>query len=145
MRAKDIIPAEEPVRINSTDRRALYINIPIGREEDSKFANSDGLVNIAERYDPALDQKLLRKGDVVLIPVTGVLYTLLFLDRTNIANANLVLTGSRGISGICQGLTRSYGGVLAIRFLMGVSEAALPAGATYPISVYYTKREAALR
>ncbi|KAL1632770.1 hypothetical protein SLS58_011317 [Diplodia intermedia] len=120
-----------PVHL-SLHQRALYINIPIGREEDSKFAESDWLVNIAEQYDPALDQKLLRKREVVLIPVTGVQYTLLFLDRTNIANANLTLTGSTGILGMFQGLTRSYGGLLTIRFLMGVFEAALPAGATCP-------------
>lgn len=136
---------------------------------------------------------------MVLIPITGVLYTLLFLDRTNIANAralgigtpsglegaldmpangynvalvifyipfvlaeipaNLILNANRirpgyllggqmmvlGILGMCQGLTKSYAGLLVVRFLMGTFEASLPAGATYLISVYYTKREAALR
>lgn len=38
-------------------------------------------------YDPKLDRAILWKRDIVLIPFTGVLYTLLFLDRTNIANA----------------------------------------------------------
>lgn len=46
---------------------------------------------------------------------------------------------------MCQGLTKSYAGLLVVRFLMGTFEASLPAGATYLISVYYTKREAALR
>lgn len=46
---------------------------------------------------------------------------------------------------MCQGLTGSYGGLLAVRFFMGVFEASLPAGATYLISMYYTKREAAVR
>lgn len=46
---------------------------------------------------------------------------------------------------MCQGLTKSYGGLLAVRFLMGTFEAALPAGATYMISMYYTKKEAAIR
>ncbi|GME47139.1 putative vitamin h protein [Neofusicoccum parvum] len=167
-------------------------------QEDSKSATSNVVENIAD-HDPAFDRKLLRKRDTVLIPITGVLYTLLFLDRTNIANAralgigspnglegalnmptngynialvifyipfvlaeipaNLLLNANRihpryllggqmlllGILGMCQGLTRSYGGLLTIRFLMGVFEASLPAGATYLISVYYTKREAALR
>jgi MFS family permease len=34
-----------------------------------------------------------------------------------------------GIVSMCQGLTRSYGGLLALRFLMGIFEATLPAGA----------------
>lgn len=46
---------------------------------------------------------------------------------------------------MCQGLTESYGGLLAVRFIMGVFEATLPAAATYMISMYYTKREAAVR
>ena len=29
---------------------------------------------------------------------------------------------------MCQGLTRSYGGLLACRFIMGILEAALPPG-----------------
>ncbi|KAI1248420.1 hypothetical protein MGN70_009618 [Eutypa lata] len=150
-------------------------------------------------YDPKLDRAILWKRDIVLIPFTGVLYTLLFLDRTNIANArslgidqpngleetlnmpangfntslwifyipfvlaevpanlifnkNLIRPGIflgvqtfiLGVLGMCQGLTGSYGGLLAVRFLMGVFEASLPAGATYLISMYYTKREAAVR
>lgn len=46
---------------------------------------------------------------------------------------------------MCQGLTQSYGGLLAIRFLMGIFEASLPAGAAYMLSRYYTKGEAAPR
>ncbi|KAI5861687.1 MFS general substrate transporter [Durotheca rogersii] len=146
-----------------------------------------------------LDRRLLWKRDLVLIPVTGLLYMILFLDRTNIANArslgigkpdglemslnmpsngyntalwifyipfvlaevpaNLLLSLNKirpgvflgvqmfllGVLGMCQGLTQSYGGILAIRFLMGIFEVALPAGATYMISMYYTKREAAVR
>lgn len=46
---------------------------------------------------------------------------------------------------MCQGLTRSYGGLLALRFITGALEASLPAGAAYMISMYYTKREAAIR
>lgn len=46
---------------------------------------------------------------------------------------------------MCQGLTQSYGGLLAARFFMGTFEASLPAGATYMISMYYTKRQAAIR
>jgi len=33
-----------------------------------------------------------------------------------------------GVVSTCQGLTASYGGLLACRFLMGIFEATLPAG-----------------
>ncbi|XXG93817.1 hypothetical protein Hte_000066 [Hypoxylon texense] len=152
-----------------------------------------------EQVERRLDRAIRWKRDLVVVPVMGCLYMLLFLDRTNIANArslgigqpdglemaldmpangyntalwvfyvpfvlaevpaNLLLGSNRirpgtflggqmfllGILGMCQGLTRSYGGLLAVRFLLGVFEAALPAGATYMISTYYTRREAAVR
>lgn len=46
---------------------------------------------------------------------------------------------------MCQGLTESYSGLLAIRFLMGVVETGLPAGATLIITSYYRKKELSLR
>lgn len=41
-----------------------------------------------------------------------------------LAGAMLIL----GVVSMCQGLTRSYGGLLACRFIMGIMEAALPPG-----------------
>lgn len=41
-----------------------------------------------------------------------------------LASAMLIL----GVVSMCQGLTRSYGGLLACRFIMGIMEAALPPG-----------------
>jgi MFS family permease len=46
---------------------------------------------------------------------------------------------------MCQGLTRSYAGLLVVRFLMGAFEASLPAAAAFMLSIYYTKEEAAPR
>jgi len=46
---------------------------------------------------------------------------------------------------MCQGLTQSYDGLLAIRFLMGIVEAGLPAGAGLLIASYYRKKELSLR
>ncbi|KAJ4351465.1 High-affinity nicotinic acid transporter [Didymosphaeria variabile] len=133
------------------------------------------------------------KLDLRLIPLLGCTYTLLFLDRTNIANArieglekglnmpsngyntclwiffipfvlveiptnmimglprvkpNLFLGGSMlvlGVISMCQGLTHTYGGLLACRFLMGILEATLPAGAALLLSEYYTRKEQPLR
>ncbi|KAI2776519.1 MFS general substrate transporter [Daldinia loculata] len=146
-----------------------------------------------------LDRAVRWKRDVLIIPIMGILYMLMFLDRTNIANArslgigqpnglemalnmpsdgyntalwifyipfilaevpaNLILNLNKirpgiflggqvfllGVLGVCQGLARSYGGLLTVRFLLGVFESALPAGATLMISMYYTRREAAVR
>jgi hypothetical protein len=36
-----------------------------------------------------LDKTILWKRDIVLIPIMGIMYTVLFLDRTNIANAKI--------------------------------------------------------
>ncbi|KAK2607957.1 hypothetical protein N8I77_006596 [Diaporthe amygdali] len=143
--------------------------------------------------DLEVDKRLKWKRDLLLLPVLGTMYMLLFLDRTNIANAriegleiglnmpptgyntalwifyipfilaeipsNLILISGKikpnlflggqmfllGILGMCQGLTASYQGLWAIRFLMGTFESALPAGAAYMLSMYYTKRESSIR
>lgn len=139
------------------------------------------------------NRSLLWRRDIVLVPVLGLLYMIMFLDRTNIANAkiagmpedlhlpsngygialslfyipfvlaevpsNIILnmgkiprnyylgfmTCSLGVLAMCQGLTANYHGLYAIRFLMGIFEASLPGACTFIISMYYTKREAAIR
>jgi MFS family permease len=50
-----------------------------------------------------------------------------------------------GIISMCQGLTQTYGGLLACRFLMGILEATLPAGAALLLTEYYTRKEQPLR
>ncbi|KAI1477701.1 MFS general substrate transporter [Daldinia eschscholtzii] len=166
------------------------------RRDDSTHREGDVITAKEERK---LSRTVRWKRDILIIPIMGVLYTLLFLDRTNIANArslgigqpnglemalnmpsdgyntalwifyipfilaevpaNLILNLNKirpgiflggqvfllGVLGMCQGFTKSYGGLLTIRFLLGVFEAALPAGATYMISMYYTRREASIR
>jgi hypothetical protein len=46
---------------------------------------------------------------------------------------------------MCQGFTHSYGGLLGLRFLMGIVETGLPAGAGLLIASYYRKKELSLR
>ncbi|KAI0117439.1 MFS general substrate transporter [Daldinia grandis] len=172
-------------------------NRQLEEKRDSSTDREAGIVATEEVRK--LDYAVRWKRDVLIIPIMGVLYMLLFLDRTNIANArslgigqpnglemaldmpsdgyntalwifyipfivvevpaNLILNLNKirpgiflgvqvfllGVLGVCQGLTKSYGGLLAVRFLLGVFESALPAGATYMISTYYTRREAAVR
>ena len=50
-----------------------------------------------------------------------------------------------GVVSMSQGLTASYGGLLACRFLMGVLEAILPAVAALLLSEYYTRKEQPIR
>ncbi|KAJ4366698.1 High-affinity nicotinic acid transporter [Ascochyta clinopodiicola] len=155
------------------------------QESDSHEA---GRINPASRK-----QSYVLKMDLRLIPILGCTYTILFLDRTNIANArieglekglsmpsngyntalwiffipfilievpsNLIMGMPRvrpnwflggnmlilGVIATCQGLTRSYNGLLALRFLMGIFEATLPAGAAFLINEYYTRAQMSLR
>ncbi|PKK53924.1 hypothetical protein CI102_1173 [Trichoderma harzianum] len=58
-----------------------------------------------------------------------------------LAGAMLIL----GIVSMCQGLTRSYGGLLACRFIMGIMEAGLPPGAALLIGQYYKRSEFYIR
>ncbi|KAK3191427.1 hypothetical protein K4F52_002638 [Lecanicillium sp. MT-2017a] len=58
-----------------------------------------------------------------------------------LAGAMLIL----GVVSTCQGLTRSYGGLLACRFIMGIMEAALPPGAALLIGQYYRRNEFYIR
>ncbi|POS71750.1 high-affinity nicotinic acid transporter [Diaporthe helianthi] len=44
-----------------------------------------------------------------------------------------------------EGLTASYRGLWAIRFFLGAFEVALPAGVAYMLSMYYTNRESSVR
>lgn len=62
----------------------------------------------------------------ILIEVPSNLIMGLPRVRPNIfLGANMLVLG---VIATCQGLTRSYGGLLALRFLMGIFEATLPAG-----------------
>jgi len=138
-------------------------------------------------------QSYMTKLDWRLIPILGCTYTILFLDRTNIANAriegmekglrmpangyntalwifyipfvlvevpsNMIMSMPRvkpniflginmlvlGVVSTCQGLTASYAGLLVCRFLMGIFEATLPAGAALLVAEYYTRKQASLR
>ncbi|KAF2182048.1 MFS general substrate transporter [Zopfia rhizophila CBS 207.26] len=162
----------------------------VAEETTAKTSSDQDTVELAVSTKA---QRYITKVDFRLIPVLGCTYTILFLDRTNIANArieglekglnmpangyntclwiffipfvlieipsNIIMGLPRvkpniflglntiilGIISMCQGLTHSYGGLLALRFLMGIFEATLPAGAAFLIGEYYTRREASLR
>lgn len=55
---------------------------------------------------------------MVLIPITGVLYTLLFLDRTNIANARALGIGTpSGLEGALDMPANGYNVALVIFYI----------------------------
>jgi hypothetical protein len=58
----------------------------VGHSESSM--KSEEYVNSYEE-NSKLDKTIQWKRDVVLIPIMGIMYTVLFLDRTNIANAKI--------------------------------------------------------
>ena len=140
---------------------------------DKTISHFEGEVLNLQPSLPWKDQLWL---DLRVVPSLGMLYLIIFLDRSNIANArieglekslhmplngfntaiwifylpfvlimipsNILLTLPKirpsyylgtavfflGIVAMCQGLTRSYGGLLVCRFLMGCLEGVLPAG-----------------
>ncbi|KAK3072229.1 High-affinity nicotinic acid transporter [Teratosphaeriaceae sp. CCFEE 6253] len=137
------------------------------------------------------ERKLVRKIEMRVVPCLCIMYLLAFLDRVNIANANvyglakeLGLTGNQynvalviffvpyvlfeipsnmllkrfrphiwlsanmflfGFITIMAGIVKSYSGLLAIRFFLGVCESSMFPGAFYLIGMWYRRSEAQKR
>lgn len=135
-----------------------------------------------------LETRMVRKVDMVIMPIMGVLYLLNYVDRSALASAkvygimtdlnmttndfasaisilfagyipfqipsNLLMTKiSRpglyicaaatiwgAVSG-CTGAVQSYHGLLAVRVLLGATEAVFFPGVIYLMSAWYTKKE----
>lgn len=135
-----------------------------------------------------LETQMVRKVDMVIMPIMGVLYLLNYVDRSALASAkvygimtdlnmttndfasaisilfagyipfqipsNLLMSKiSRpglyicaaatvwGVVSGCTGAVRSYHGLLAIRVLLGATEAVFFPGVIYLMSAWYTKKE----
>lgn len=58
-------------------------------QADSSMNGESESISIIVENDPAAEAKLTRKLDIRLIPILGLTYLVLFLDRTNIANAKI--------------------------------------------------------
>ncbi|CAE6446279.1 unnamed protein product [Rhizoctonia solani] len=110
------------------------------------------------------EKKLLRKVDMRLIPWLSLLYLLSFLDRTSIGNAKLYsLESDLGLSDkqylialtifffsysifeTVQGLVHNYGGLLGMRWMLGMFEAGLFPGVNYYLSCWYKRSEFGIR
>jgi MFS family permease len=138
------------------------------------------------------EAKLLTKIDLHVIPFLCIMYLLAFLDRVNIANANVfglskelgIVDGNKyntalviffvpyilfeipsnvilkkmkpriwlsicmfgfGMVTMLQGFVKSYSGLLATRFFLGVFETGMFPGAFYLIGMWYRRHEAQKR
>ncbi|KAG6902544.1 hypothetical protein C0995_014933 [Termitomyces sp. Mi166 len=110
------------------------------------------------------EKKLLRKIDWALIPWLSLLYLLSFLDRTSIGNyaifevpSNVFLKRLRpslwlsflmlgwGVMMTLQGLVHNFGGLMGMRWMLGMWEAGLFPGVNYYLSCWYKRSEFGLR
>lgn len=110
-------------------------------------------VNIGNARLYGLEKDLGLKGNdyqtaVSLLFVTYILCELpsnLVLRRFHPSRWIAFLTTSWGIIATLTGITQSYGGLIACRLLLGAVEAGLFPGMTVYLTIFYTKKELALR
>ncbi|WAO94740.1 Hypothetical protein NCS54_01233800 [Fusarium falciforme] len=148
----------------------------------------ESLVHLSEAELSAMNKKLVRKIDLIILPIIGILYILNYIDRQNLAAAklqgitedlnmtteqfatsisilfvgylpfqipsNLIISRIArpglyiccavviwGSISACTAAVKSYGQLLAVRAILGVSEAVFFPGAIYYLSAWYTKTE----
>lgn len=167
----------------------------LGRAENDV---GTGVVYTPDLSDKAMEQRIVRKIDMRILPFICVSYLINFLDRVNLGNArtlnndiptsNIVnelgLTGNRyniavavffvpyvifeapsnfamkyfspsvwigrimiswGIITICTAAVSSFGGLLAVRFFLGVAEAGFFPGVVMYLCYWYKPSERATR
>ncbi|KAF7790035.1 hypothetical protein EIP86_000984 [Pleurotus ostreatoroseus] len=149
--------------IADTDEKGRAVNI---ERVDTKEAEAVRPKVYNEHVDTSHidERKLLRKLDWWLVPWLSFLYLLSFLDRTSIGNAklyglehdlgindtqyNIALTVfffSYAIFETVQGLVHNYGGLLGMRWMLGLFEAGLFPGVNYYLSCWYRRSEFGIR
>ncbi|KAJ4156484.1 hypothetical protein NW754_008116 [Fusarium falciforme] len=148
----------------------------------------ESLLHLSEAELFSMNKKLVRKIDLIILPIIGILYILNYIDRQNLAAAklqgitedlnmtteqfatsisilfvgylpfqipsNLIISRIArpglyiccavviwGSISACTAAVKSYGQLLAVRAILGVSEAVFFPGAIYYLSAWYTKTE----
>ncbi|KAJ5217865.1 MFS transporter [Penicillium citrinum] len=123
------------------------------------------MVGLTEEEREKMEKKLVRKIDARLLIMIVIMYILNYLDRNNIASAKLAgmdkdlnLKGNQyqfgkpsiylpgcmfawGTISAATAATKSFGGLLACRFILGFVEAAYFPGCLYLLSAWYTRKE----
>lgn len=72
--------------VGALSHDAEKVVVEPGLYNDSPSFSSNGT---SHHVDPWLERIVRWKRDLLLVPLLGVLYTIMFLDRTNIANARI--------------------------------------------------------
>ncbi|KAH8200493.1 hypothetical protein TruAng_005323 [Truncatella angustata] len=67
------------------------------------------------------------------------------IERRLVRKIDLCLMFSWGITNMCMGFVRSYEGLVALRFLLGATEAGVLPGIIYLTSMYYKRHEFQIR
>ncbi|KAI8654754.1 MFS domain-containing protein [Fusarium keratoplasticum] len=168
--------AKRPASSHAEGTSAAYQRMP------------ESLLHLSEAEVSAMNKKLVRKIDLIILPIIGILYILNYIDRQNLAAAklqgitedlnmtteqfatsisilfvgylpfqipsNLIISRIArpglyiccavviwGSISACTAAVKSYGQLLAVRAILGVSEAVFFPGAIYYLSAWYTKTE----
>ncbi|GMM35165.1 hypothetical protein DASC09_024900 [Saccharomycopsis crataegensis] len=176
--------ADEKPTIEEASTAEVFIEPSV----DAKIATLKEIVG-PDRV--ALEKKLVRRLDYMILPALQIIYILNYLDRTNIGTArlgtleedtnlhgtqyntviaiffvgyvlmqvftNLLLNKVRpsiflpcvmicwATVSACSGAVQSYGGWIAVRFILGFVESPFFAGSVFLLSSWYTKKELASR
>ncbi|RYP03216.1 hypothetical protein DL764_005297 [Monosporascus ibericus] len=121
---------------------------------DEKPATTEGEVvdytGTRKKTDP-VEIALVRKLDWRIMPTLCIMYFLNYVDRNAIAQArlngleeDLNMLVWAAVSA-CTALVHNFGGLVACRFMLGITEAPFYPGATYMLSIFYTRKEVASR
>ncbi|KAK6062855.1 major facilitator superfamily transporter [Seiridium cupressi] len=133
--------AEKENASHGRRRESSTVEAEIGRID--AMAEAPGVS--VESFAHLDEKKILRKMDLRLIPMLAALYLLSFLDRGNIGNAkieglqeDLNMTPDQywGTVMTLMGIVRSYSGLLAARFFLGIAEAGLYPGCAIVCPLY---------
>ncbi|CUA69510.1 putative transporter C1002,16c [Schizosaccharomyces pombe 972h-] [Rhizoctonia solani] len=142
----------------------------VAKSQPSHIESSPNLVTQVPTYHTHVDtsgideKKLMRKIDMRLVPWLSLLHLLSFLDRASIGNAKLyslerdlgltdkqylialtIFFFSYSIFETVQGLVHNYGGLLGMRWMLGMFEAGLFPGVNYYLSCWYKRSEFGIR
>ncbi|KAL5335913.1 major facilitator superfamily domain-containing protein [Aspergillus crustosus] len=113
---------------------------------------------------PEADRRIVRKLDLLLIPVMGLCYMMQYMDKLALSQATMFnlreellssylmvrlplgkyITATVLVWGgvlMCHAAVRSFGGLLAVRFFLGVGEAAIAPGFALITGMLYKREE----
>ncbi|KAL1412169.1 hypothetical protein Q8F55_003179 [Vanrija albida] len=187
---------DPPTPGSSSERTPLLAGTPLkpGTPVDRHLAIQlpPSLVGFDDAALERMDRSVTRKVDTLLLPILIVLYILNFIDRNNVATANIggmtldlgmsstdfstavavlfisyisfqvpsniiaartsrpgiyicIMCALWGAVSACTGAVRSFRGLVVCRLLLGVTEAAFFPGAMFLLTLFYTKKQMALR